>query len=178
MNNANQNILESTGAFILRYGLVLVLLWIGGMKFTDYEAMGILPLVTHSPLMNWALGVTSINNISKTLGVIEILTGVLIAIHPVAPKVSFYGSCSAIIMFIITLSFLFTTPGWEPTLGGFPALSGHPGQFLLKDVVLLGTAVWAAGESLKASTETVNMTNKIIKRPKTAASYLTKTGIQ
>jgi len=44
---------------------------------------------------------------------------------------------------------VFTTPGWEPTLG-FPALSAMPGQFLLKDIVLLGASVWSLGESLKS----------------------------
>ncbi|MBX9604497.1 MAG: DUF417 family protein, partial [Bryobacteraceae bacterium] len=39
------------GAHILRYGLVLVILWIGLMKFTAYEASGIQPLVASSPLM-------------------------------------------------------------------------------------------------------------------------------
>lgn len=151
MNSTNQNFLQSAGAFILRYALVLVLLWIGAMKFTDYEAMGIMPLVSNSPVMSWALNITSINNIAKVLGVIEILTGVLIALGRFVPKISFYGSCGAIIIFIITLSFLFTTPGWEPTLGGFPALSANPGQFLLKDIVLLGSAVWTAGEALQAS---------------------------
>ena len=56
----------------------------------------------------------------------------------------------AVIMFLTTLSFLFSTPGWEPSLGGFPALSVVPGQFLLKDVVLLGAAVWSLGEALNA----------------------------
>jgi uncharacterized membrane protein YkgB len=51
-------------------------------------------------------------------------------------------------MFLTTLSFVFSTPGWEPSLGGFPALSALPGQFLLKDVVLLGAAIWSLGESL------------------------------
>ena len=32
---------------------MIVLLWIGGMKFTSYEAAGIAPLEMHSPLMNW-----------------------------------------------------------------------------------------------------------------------------
>ena len=49
-----------------------------------------------------------------------------------------------------TLSFLVTTPGWEPSLGGFPALSAMPGQSLLKDVVLLGVALSSAGEALEA----------------------------
>ena len=48
-------------------------------------------------------------------------------------------------MFLITLSFLLTTPGvWQPSLG-FPALSPSPGQFLSKDLVLLGAAIWTAG---------------------------------
>ena len=53
-------------------------------------------------------------------------------------------------MFLTTLTFLITTPGWEPTLGGFPALSGAVGQFLLKDIVLLGAAVFTAGEAFAA----------------------------
>jgi uncharacterized membrane protein YkgB len=44
---------------------------------------------------------------------------------------------------------LFTTPGWESTLG-FPALSAMRGQFLFKDIVLFGAAVWSLGESLQA----------------------------
>jgi uncharacterized membrane protein YkgB len=54
-------------------------------------------------------------------------------------------------MFLTTFSFLFTTPGWEPSLGGFPAVSALPGQFVLKDIVLLGAALWTAGEALSAT---------------------------
>jgi uncharacterized membrane protein YkgB len=53
-------------------------------------------------------------------------------------------------MFLTTLTFLITTPGWEPSLGGFPALSAMPGQFVLKDIVLLGASLWTAGEALTA----------------------------
>jgi len=34
-------VLIHIGTGILRYGLVIVLVWIGGMKFTAYEAAGI-----------------------------------------------------------------------------------------------------------------------------------------
>jgi uncharacterized membrane protein YkgB len=51
-------------------------------------------------------------------------------------------------MFLTTLTFLFSTRGWEPSLGGFPALSAMPGQFLLKDLVLLAAALWSLGEVL------------------------------
>jgi uncharacterized membrane protein YkgB len=67
------------------------------------------------------------------------------------PTGSAVGSGLAAGMFLTTLTFLITTPGWEPSLGGFPALSAMPGQFVLKDVVLLGVAVWTAGEALAAA---------------------------
>src|SRR5262245_20289179 len=46
--------LRAIGTHVTRYGLAVVLLWIGGMKFTAYEAEGIRPLVANSPLMGWA----------------------------------------------------------------------------------------------------------------------------
>jgi reactive chlorine resistance protein C len=52
-------------------------------------------------------------------------------------------------MFLPTLSFILSTPGWETSLGGFPALSVLPGQFLPKDVILLGAALWLLGKSLQ-----------------------------
>jgi uncharacterized membrane protein YkgB len=143
--------LERIGMHVARYGLVVVLLWIGGMKFTAYEAEGIRPMVANSPFMGWVYGILSVTAFSSVLGVIEIVVGVLIALRPVWPLGSAVGSGLAAGMFLTTLSFLITTPGWEPSLGGFPALSAMPGQFVLKDLVMLGVAVWTAGEALAAA---------------------------
>jgi len=74
----------------------------------------------------------------------------MIGLRPLSPKVSAIGSAVAVVMFLTTISFLFSTPGWEPSLGGFPALAVVPGQFLLKDVVLLGASMWSLGESLQS----------------------------
>jgi reactive chlorine resistance protein C len=142
--------LVRAGIWILRYGLVIVLLWIGGMKFTAYEAAGTAPLVTHSPLMSWAYYLLGERSFFNLLGVVEITVAVGIALRPLMPRVSGIASLLAVGMFLTTLTFLFTTPGWEPTLGGFPALSGPVGQFLVKDFVLLGAAVFTAGEALAA----------------------------
>ena len=142
--------LQFIGMHVTRYGLVLVLLWIGGMKFTAYEAEGIRPLVANSPLMGWVYNLVSVTAFSSLLGVVEIAIGVLIALRPVWPAGSAIGSGLAVGMFLTTLSFLVTTPGWEPSLGGFPAISAMPGQFVLKDIVLLGAALWTAGEAWAA----------------------------
>ena len=149
INNATK--LENLGAGLIRYGLAAVLLWVGLLKFTAYEAEGIKPLVENSPIFSWVYGMTSVQGFSNILGVIEILLGILIASKNFAPKASAYGSIGAIIMFLITLSFLLSTPGiWQPEYG-FPYLSPMPGQFIAKDLLLLGTAVWTAGEALLAS---------------------------
>ena len=141
--------IDETGKTIVRWGLVVVLVWIGGMKFTAYEAMGIQPLVAHSPLVAWMYDFLSVRDFSRMLGVIEITTAALIALRPAFPKASAIGGVLAMGLFATTLSFLFSTPGWEPSLG-FPAISALPGQFLLKDIVLFGASVWILGDSLKA----------------------------
>jgi len=142
--------LNTLGMHVARYGLVIVLLWIGGMKFTAYEAEGIKPMVANSPFMGWVYTVMSERAFSALLGVVEIATGLLIALRPVWPLGSAVGSGLAVGTFLTTLTFLFTTPGWEPSLGGFPALSHRPGEFLLKDLVLLGASLFTAGEALGA----------------------------
>ena len=140
--------IQFLGLGILRYGLALVIAWIGFMKFTSYEANGIKPLVAHSPFLSWVYHLWSVQQFSDGLGLVEISIGTLIALRAWFPTACAIGSFGAVLMFLTTLSFLISTPGWEPSLGGFPALSGHPGQFLLKDVVLLGAATWSLGEAL------------------------------
>jgi uncharacterized membrane protein YkgB len=143
---------EAVGRELARYGLVVVVGWIGLMKFTAYEAEGIRLYVTNSPLMCWVYGFLSVRGFSAALGVVEVATALLIAARPLSPRASALGSALAVGMFLTTLSFLATTPGvWEPSAGGFPALSGKPGQFLLKDLVLLGISLWSLGEAWKAS---------------------------
>ena len=143
--------LKAIGTNVSRYGLVIVLLWIGGMKFTAYEAEGIRPMVANSPLMGWVYNLMSVGTFSALLGIVEVAIGLLIALRMVWPLGSALGSGLAAGMFLTTLTFLVTTPGWEPSLGGFPALSAMPGQFLLKDLVLLGASLFTAGEALAAT---------------------------
>lgn len=140
-------LLRKSGEFLIRYGLVIVLGWIGAMKFTAYEAEGIKTLVETSPFMSWMYKVFSLQVTSNIIGVAEIIAATLIAIRPLSAKLSAVGSVLAVCTFLATLTFLFSLPGWEKSLGGFPALSGS-GGFLLKDLVLLGAALFTLGDSL------------------------------
>ncbi len=140
---------ETIGVIVMRCGLALIFLWFGAMKFTSYEAVGIAPFVSNSPLVGWWHAVLGIQGTSDMLGIFEIATGMLLVAGLKNPWLSVLGGAMGVITFLTTLSFLFTTPGVaEPLAGGFPALSAAPGQFLLKDVGLLGISVFVLGASL------------------------------
>lgn len=142
--------LEIAGLLLIRYGVVLILFWIGLLKFTSYEAEAIKPLVENSPFMSWMYSVLSVQAASNVIGVIEVVTALLMAARPWSALASAIGSAMAVITFLLTLSFLLSTPPAFQKELGFPFLSPAPGQFLLKDILLLGGAVWSLGESLKA----------------------------
>jgi reactive chlorine resistance protein C len=140
------------GRHLVRYGLVVVIAWIGALKYTTYEAAAIQPLVAHSPIFSWIYDVVSVRAFATVLGSLEIIAALFIAIRPLWPRLSVLGSAMGVLLFLSTLSFLFTTPGaTAASAGGFPVLSVLPGQFLLKDLVLVGASLWTLGDSLGAA---------------------------
>jgi reactive chlorine resistance protein C len=161
---------QTTGLHLARIGLVIVLLWIGGLKAFRYEAVGIVPFVANNPTMNFFYsqeapvykqymnreGEFKPKNIawheenntyifSYALGAVIVLIGLLIAVYRWWPAVSAFGSFLAFLMSLVTLSFLITTPEtWVPALGdsehGFPYLSAA-GRLVVKDVIMMGAAI-------------------------------------
>jgi uncharacterized membrane protein YkgB len=136
------------GQLISRYGLVVVLAWIGFGKYVKMESR---VLIEHSPLMSWIYDLVSVTTVARGLGTMEIVAALLIALRPIWPRASAAGSALAVVLFLGTLSFLFTTPGVVAGHAAvLPVLSALPGQFLLKDLVLIGVAMWTLGDSLAA----------------------------
>ena len=144
-------VIDNIAGVLGRYGLVVVIGWIGALKFMNFEAYQIQPLVAHSPFMGWLYNLFPVYTFSALLGVFEVAAAILLAIKPIAPKLSIVGSVLAIVLFVFTISFLFTTPGvGEPAGGGFPAIS-LTGEFLLKDIPLLGLSFWTLTDSIRAA---------------------------
>lgn len=172
--------IDRLGMGLLRLGLVIVLVWIGGLKFANYEADGIVPLVANSPVMSFFYHHPApeyrhyMNRegevipahqewhesngtypFSHGLGIVIVLIGLLIALYPISPRASFVGSFFLIFMALTTLSFLVTTPeAWVPALGasthGFPYLSGV-GRLIIKDAIMLGAAVLTLADAAKTA---------------------------
>ena len=134
---------------LLRWSLVIIFLWFGAMKFTGYEAGAIAPFMEHSPIMNW-LGMLGTKGQSYLIGVVELATGLVLILGAFRPILSALGAVMASATYLITLTFFITTPGvGEQTAGGFPVISVVPGQFLLKDAVLLAASMVLLSASVR-----------------------------
>ena len=132
------------GRGVLRYGLVALLLLWGGSKFFGFEAEGIRPLVEPSPLLGWLYPLLGVRGTSGLIGVVEVSAAILIGLRRWRPDLSAVGSLLAAGTFVVTLSFLVSTPGVLAPTNPF-------GGFLMKDVMFLGAALYTAAEALEAA---------------------------
>ena len=83
------SIAESTDGSLalLRWALVIVFLWFGGMKFAGYEANGIAPFIADSPIMSWLHVLFGVQGASYVIGVLELATAIALiagAFNPIA----------------------------------------------------------------------------------------------
>jgi len=170
--------MDRLGIAVTRVGLIVVLVWIGGLKVARYEADGIVPFVANSPFMSFfyadPAGYKAHKNpegalvtanrawheqngtypFALGLGSVIVLYALMLSLHPVLPQVAALGSFLVFVMSLVTLSFLITTPEcWVPDLGdtthGFPYLSGA-GRLVIKDAIMLGAALVTMADSAKA----------------------------
>jgi len=130
---------------VMLLGLIVVLGWIGAMKFTGPEANGVYPLLTSSPLFNWWAPVYfSKQMASNIIGVIELITVFCLTGWWWNKRICQVGLLLSALTFVATLSFLISFKGsWT---GGFPYLSSA-GHFLLKDLLLLAAAAILMAET-------------------------------
>jgi len=148
---ANDDLLSPTrsDAPLVRYAFVAAITLVALAKFTAAEAEGIRPFVEHSPLLSWAPASVGMRSFTIGLGMLELAIAALIALRPLSARAALVGSVGAIMMFLTTLSFLFTAPGVLDPSSTFPVFTAV-GGFLAKDAVFLGIAVWSAREAYAA----------------------------
>ncbi len=129
--------MKDIGFHISLMGLSLILIWIGLFKFTTTEAKAIQPLVSNSPFIKWMYKVASASGVSKIIGTIEVITGLLLLLNYLTPYGGLVGGFLASATFIMTLSFIFTTPNAIEKIDGFIL----PDAFILKDIMALGISI-------------------------------------
>jgi len=136
---------QSLGYTIAVLGVAVVLLWIGVFKFTPAEAKAIEPLVKNSFLMSWLYSLANVQGVSNIIGTIEIITAICLLLHFFWKKAGIIGGILSSMIFLATLSFLFTTPGMGSNVDGVPITD----FFILKDIMALGISLMVLGKSLQ-----------------------------
>jgi uncharacterized membrane protein YkgB len=141
------------GWFVGLLGVVLVLLLIGGLKFTQVEIDGLKPIIGPTPWLAWMYPAFGAARTSYLLGVVELATAFLLVLSPWSARAGLVGGAIASLTLFVTITILFAAPIWEAASGGFPWLN-ELGQFLIKDVALLGVALMVFAESLARARRT------------------------
>ncbi|WP_278380557.1 DUF417 family protein [Chryseobacterium arthrosphaerae] len=122
------------GYYLSLFGAALILLWIGIFKFTPTEAAAIKPLVENHFLTFFVYKVMSVQTVSNLIGAIEIIIALLLVFSAKFAVLKKYAGIGMIVTFLVTLSYLFTTPGVWRVVDGVPVTD----FFILKDLMLLG----------------------------------------
>jgi len=132
---------------LFRYGLGIILIWLGIMKFKNVEALHIQQAMAQTVLFKWMLKYITIYAFSQIIAWIQILAGVLIMLKPVSSKLSRWGATLGMIIFLAGILVFFTSSIVWQTGYGFPELS-RAGHAFLKDFILFGAAAWCLSDSL------------------------------
>lgn len=169
---------QSCGINLIRVSILIIFVWIGALKFWNYEAEGIVPFVANSPFMSFFYHrpapeykeyklkegefdavkhewhkTNNTYGFSHGLGILIMSIGILVFLGIFWPRIGLVGALLAIIMTLGTLSFLITTPEvWVPDLGsgehGFPLLSGA-GRLVIKDTAILAGVIVVLSDSAR-----------------------------
>jgi uncharacterized membrane protein YkgB len=137
----------ATGRGIALAGVVIPLVMIGILKFTQYEIDALKPLIGATPWLAWLYAVLGYSGTSYLLGVVELTTAALFIASIWSIRAGLAAGVLGSLTFAATTSTLLAFPIWEPTLGGFPYLN-FVGTFLIKDIALLGASLVVLGEGL------------------------------
>jgi uncharacterized membrane protein YkgB len=126
----------------VRASMVIIYAFFGYQKWFNYEAQALIPYITHGPLIFWMYPVFGIRGATWFLGVAEWTFGLLLLLGFWNKQLGILGAIGSCFSFIATFTILpFFPNGWEPSAGGFPAMTEHV-AFLMKDLVLLAASFY------------------------------------
>ena len=112
--------------------VAMVLLWIGGMKFFEFEANAIVGLVETSPFMSWLYAVFSVQGASNVIGGFDVLLALLLGagIYSKNKPLIIASGLACLSVFLMTQAFLFTVPDTFKST----TIVNRLGQFVIKDL--------------------------------------------
>ena len=119
--------------------VAMVLLWIGGMKFYDFEAKAIVGLVETSPFMSWLYSLFSVQGTSNVIGGFDVLFALLLGAGILLKnkKLIIVSGLACLSVFLMTQTFLLSAPNAFSS----STLLARLGQFVIKDLWYVGNLI-------------------------------------
>ena len=139
-----KNTYEELGYKVAVIGVAIILLWVGIFKFSPTEASGIEPYVKNSFLMGWLYNIAGLQTVSNIIGFLEVTTSIGLLIHLFWKKAGVVAGFASSVTFLITLSFLFSTPKINTVIDGIAVTD----FFVLKDIMALGISLMVFGKGI------------------------------
>ena len=112
--------------------VAMVLLWIGSMKFFEFEANAIVGLVETSPFMSWLYDVFSVQGASNVIGGFDIFFALVlgVGIYTKNKPMIIASGIACLSVFLMTQTFLFSVPNTFNSA----TIINRLGQFVIKDL--------------------------------------------
>jgi len=133
---------------LIRASMVIIFLFFGYQKWFQYEAQGLIPYISHGPLIFWMYPAFGIRGATYFLGVAEWLFGALLFLGFWNKRLGVLGALGSCFSFVATVTIIpFIPDGWAASAGGFPAMTERV-AFLMKDLVLFAASFYLLKQDL------------------------------
>src|ERR1700746_2720031 len=154
----------------VRASMVIIFAFFGYQKWFNYEAQALIPFIKHGPLILWMYPVFGVRGATWFLGAAEWIFGLLLLLGFWNKQLGIIGAIGSCCSFIATFTILpFFPNGWEPSAGGFPAMTEDV-AFLMKDLVLLAASFYLLKQDvLRASARESHYIEARLGRPERTA---------
>ena len=140
---------EDLAYHFARAAMVIIFFFFGYQKWFLYEAQGLVPYISHGPLIFWMYPAFGMRGATWFLGVAEWVFGALLFWGFWNKKAGILGALGSCFSFLSTITIIpFFPDGWAASAGGFPAMTEHV-AFLMKDLVLLAVSFYLLREDVK-----------------------------
>jgi uncharacterized membrane protein YkgB len=140
--------IEDLDYHVIRGSMVFLFLIFGYAKWFAYDAPLLVPFISNGPLISWLYPAFGLRGATWFLGTSEWCICALLIAGFWDKRLGVLGAAGSTGTFVATVTIIpFLPGGWEPSAGGFPAMTINT-AFLMKDVVLLAASLYLLKQDL------------------------------
>lgn len=139
--------LAATHSLIFRYGLALMLIWLGYMKLRAPGLGNIEQYLTTTIIFSWMMDKVSMEAFVRVFGGLQIIAGLFIALKSLSKTLSAWGGALGFLLLLASVSsFIFSGVLWQSNI--FSVAPHATIEAFMGTFILLGVAGWCWSDSI------------------------------